>query len=417
MVRVRWIAAVWALAQVQLYDAMPYPAGVRQAAYVLVGVLVVGNLGLWLATRIVTERRATRTLAVAGCAFEVAVASAFVWLYAFDHTSALWVVLFLVPVAAASRFALAGALTTWVAVAGLYVAREMWAAGRYGIELSISSMTFRCGMLALVALVVGLLTRDLVAERERARGLEQWRSRLVAMLAHDIRSPLAAVDMALAGLDRDDDLDRAALVGVARRQTARVLTLARDLLDLAASDQGRLTLHREPTPLTQIVQRALFYTDPNGVIDVNVPDQLVVDVDPGRIEQVLVNLIANATNHGRPPIHITVHPTDDHETVTVEIRDHGNGVPAELEDSLFQAFANPDARSHRDSVGLGLWVAVQLVEAHDGDIAYEQQPDGGACFTLTLPADARTDSLARTSPRPPHDMDLPPAAPGTHARM
>lgn len=393
MVRVRWVAAVWALVQIQLYEALPYPPGVRTAAYGLVGLLVAGNLGLWLAARRVgaSDVRAGRRLAAAGLCFEVAVASAFVWLWAFDSASALWVVLFLVPVAAAARFALPGAISAWIAVAGLYVGREVWAASRYGFELSVASVTFRCGMLGLVALVVGWLTRDLVAQRERARQLEQWRGRLTSMLAHDIRSPLAAVDMALAGLDRiRDEEDRQALVDVARRQTVRVLHLAHDLLDLAASEQGRLTLHRTPTPLVDIIERALVYADPRGQVTVELDDGLVVDVDPDRIEQVVVNLIANATNHGRPPVDISAGRQPE-GTVLLRVRDHGDGVAPELRPSLFQPFARADNSANRHSVGLGLWVAAQLISAHGGQLDYQPGRDGGAEFTATLPTPPATN--------------------------
>ena len=388
MVAVRWVAAVWALAQVQLYDAMPYPPRVLGAAHALIGVLVVGNLGLWgVARRDLSTRNAACWVAACGLTFEVAIGSAFVWLYAFDAGSALWAVLFLVPVAGAARFQLAGALGAWTAVAALYVGRELWASARYASEFSIPSVSFRCGMLFLVALVVGLLTRDLVRERERARGLEDWRARMVTMLAHDLRSPLAAIDMALQGLTQSSDSDRATFVTVARRQVARVTGLTRDLLDAAADEQGVLRLERQTTDFGQIIERVLTYTDPTGTVDVDVPHGLTVHADPRRVEQVLANLVSNALRHGRPPVGITA--SERGSTVTVQVSDHGDGLPAGRRSNLSARFV--DRSDDDSSVGLGLWVASHLVAAHDSELTYRDTPDGGATFLFELPRGSGAD--------------------------
>lgn len=382
MVAVRSGAAAWALLQVHLYDAMVYPPGVLGAAHVLVGLLAVGNLALWLAAkRDLTARRAA-IVAASGLAFEVLVGSAFVWLYAFDAGSALWVVLFLVPVAGAARFQLSGALVSWAAVAGLYVARELWASTRFAVEFSIPSVSFRCGMLLLVAVAVGLLTRDLVRERERARRLERWRARMVAMLAHDLRSPLAAADMSLHVLDERVDNDQVTFVAVARRQVARVTALAHDLLDAAADEQGLLRLHRQPTELAAVARQALSYTDPSGGVEVDIPDGLTVDADPQRLEQVLANLTSNALRHGGPPVALRALVRGT--TASVEVSDHGEGLSDERKANLARLFA---ARSDSDSsVGLGLWVASQLLAAHGSGLRYEDLSAGGAVFRFKLPA-------------------------------
>src|SRR2546423_1918167 len=125
MLFVRWVAAPWVFLQLFAYRE-PWPSGLFGLGVAIAVVLALGNLGLWLWGRTVREPALARVLAVAGLAFDVLVASAFVWLFAFDQESALWAILFILPLEGAIRFQLKGALWTWTAVALLYVARELW---------------------------------------------------------------------------------------------------------------------------------------------------------------------------------------------------------------------------------------------------------------------------------------------------
>jgi signal transduction histidine kinase len=382
MVLVRWVAVFWGAAQVALYDAVPYPAGVQEVAYGLIGLLAAANVAIWFLLRGASDLPGARRVASAGLALEIVTASALVWLYAFDQISAMWAILFLIPAAGAVRFHLVGALGAWAVAAGSYVAREFWAASRYGAELSTVSITFRMGLLLLVALIVGLLARDLVRERARIRALEQWRGRLVAMLAHDIRSPLSAIDVSLASMRPGlPEQTRVELVEVARRQVARLLALTEDLLTLASAERDHLTVSPQRVPLREIVDRALSYTDAGGRVEVDVDDGLMVDADPARLEQVIVNLVTNALRHGRPPVRLSAAEAD--EGVCVEVSDHGDGVPEGVISTLFEPFSRTDTDG---SVGLGLWVVHELVSAHGGGVTYDGEEGRGARFRVDLPA-------------------------------
>ena len=112
---------------------------------------------------------------------------------------------------------------------------------------------------------------------------------------------------------------------------------------------------------------------------VAIPDGLMVEADPDRLDQILYNLIGNAMRHGRPPVEVTA--TDDGRTVTIAVTDRGKGVPAARQDGLFDAFTT----SGSGGIGLGLWLVQELARAHGGEASYRTTGHGGACFEVVLP--------------------------------
>jgi signal transduction histidine kinase len=397
MVVARWIAVPWVFLQVLIYSTLPYPPGIRAAALALAAALPVGNIVIWLRLRRVATIEQARILAVAGLAFDVLVASGFVWLYAFDQESALWAILFILPLEGALVFSLGGALASWGAATVLYVAREAWAHHRYGYPLLIDSITFRMGIGLLTALVAGLMARDLLRQRARVgtalegtaleelRRVDTLRSTLVSTLAHDVRNPLAAVRMAVQTLrDRAEQLkaeDREQLLGIADRQSERLERLAKDLLDLAQIERGSIPLSLEQVPLRLAVERALSFVQDGGRVEVRVDPQLAVRADPGRLEQVIVNLASNATSYGEAPF--AVKAAQQERWVTLDFCDEGPGVPADRRDVLFEPFRLGGAQG---SVGFGLAIVKGLIEAHGGRISYLPNEPKGSRFRVELPS-------------------------------
>ncbi|HUQ40584.1 MAG TPA: EAL domain-containing protein [Acidimicrobiales bacterium] len=164
----RWVAVVFAAVQVLTYKTLPYPDGFQRTGLVLIAMLAVANLVLAVASRATTTVRAGLLVAGVGLAVDVAVASGFVWLYTFDTSTAIWAVLYILPLEGAIRFGLGGALNTWLATTALYVAREVWGSGHYGYRLATESITFRMGVLLLISLVAGMMARDLMRQRTLA---------------------------------------------------------------------------------------------------------------------------------------------------------------------------------------------------------------------------------------------------------
>jgi signal transduction histidine kinase len=240
-----------------------------------------------------------------------------------------------------------------------------------------------------IALGVGWIIATQVTHlrqaREQVRQVERWRAALTATVAHDVRSPLTAVRMALSILAKADDRlppdRRQAVIVAAQQQTARIQRLAEGLLDVDRVDiRGELRLDRQDVTLRGAADEAVGYLDDTADVAVDIGPDLVVCADPHRLEQILINLTTNALNHGRPPVVIRAERANG--AVCIEVRDHGDGVPESQQPHLFNQFSNVDATT--GSVGLGLWIVRELARAHGGDVRYEPA-DPGARFVVTLP--------------------------------
>jgi signal transduction histidine kinase len=392
MLIVRSVGIPWALLQVLSYQDRQYPPGVKSMVLALVVLLAVGNGLVWVAHRRTSTLRGARVLAACSLGLDAFVISGIVWLYAFDPGSALWAVLFISPLEGALRFQLGGAMTAWIGTTMIYVGREVWGSDRYDYPLQWNSITFRMGIGFVIALVAGLMARDLMRERERlARALEEvealdeLRAGLVSTLAHDVRNPLTAIRGALKTLlTRGERLDKettTAFLTAADSQAERLTRLSGDLLDLARLEGGRLTLKLEDLPLRDAVDTALGYVEEDLDVRNDVDPDVRVNADPERLQQVFVNLATNARMHGAPPF--VVSAVVNGSSVDVVFEDRGPGVPPDEADVLFDAFRSGEKTG---SVGLGLAIVKALVEAQDGSVHYEPARPYGSRFVITLPA-------------------------------
>lgn len=163
----RSVAVPWTFLQVLVYHTQPYPPGVKTQGLLLAAALLVGDVAILVARSRLRTAEAARRLSLAALAFDLLVASGFVWLYTFDQSSALWAILFILPLEGATRFDVPGALGTWAAMTALYVGREVWGSGRYHYPLAFDSISFRMGLALIIGLVGGLAFRDLHRERRR----------------------------------------------------------------------------------------------------------------------------------------------------------------------------------------------------------------------------------------------------------
>ncbi|HZB04038.1 MAG TPA: ATP-binding protein [Actinomycetota bacterium] len=392
MAFVRWAGVVFAVLQILSYE-QPYPAGVEGRALFLAGVLAAANLVISLFVLRDLSLRGARILSLSAMAVDFLVISGFVWLYAFDQLSALWAVMFVLPLEGAIRFGLAGALGVWVAMTISYGARELWGSSEYGYPFLWNSVSFRMGIGLLIALVAGMMARRLLHQRaDLARALidlrrvDAVRSRLVATLAHDVRNPLTTIRGTFSTLSRHEDVitpeARSELIASADRQAERLQRLSSELLDLARLELGRLDLQLQETALREVVDRGLSYADPERRFDVRVAPGLSVQADPARLEQIVVNLAMNALRYGKPPFVVEARDGADSE-IDLLFVDHGPGIPRDQRPALFEPFR---AEHDPSSIGLGLAIVRVLAEAHGGGVAYEPNEPNGARFRVWLPA-------------------------------
>lgn len=385
IVLARWFGAVFAVFQVLAYRTLPYPDGVREFALGLIVVFAASNVAAEVVRRRELTATQLRRLALAVLVTDVVMASAITWVYAFDGVSAIFTILFLLPIEGAVLFGLPGAMWTWGAVALLYAGRE-WFGTRYGNPFEFESVTFRVGLIGIVGGIVGVLVRDLVRQRrETLRALHEAeqatesRTRLISMLAHDVRAPIAgartAVDTLTTLGDRASPDQRARLLAAGKRQADRALYLAADLLDLARVEAGILSVDLQRVALAPLLHRVQEVIGERAAVSATV-GELAVVADPARLEQVLYNLLDNAAKYGEPPIEVVARSVSGGVLLTV--RDHGDGVPEDVD--LFSPFA----AAGDGAVGLGVWIVGHLVPAMGGTVEY-RDADPGARFDIRLP--------------------------------
>jgi signal transduction histidine kinase len=177
---------------------------------------------------------------------------------------------------------------------------------------------------------------------------------------------------------------RADLAGRIRRQAERLRTLVDDLLTTSALDAGRFPVHPEPLRLAPLLADALAGLPESETATLCLDEDLWVVADPDRVEQIVANLLSNALRYGAPPVEVAARPEGD--WVWLEVKDHGEGVPASFEPLLFERFTRGPGSAERSSqgTGLGLAIVAKLAELHGGQVAYRRDGDA-TVFAVSLP--------------------------------
>jgi signal transduction histidine kinase len=239
--------------------------------------------------------------------------------------------------------------------------------------------------------------------RERAERLEQLAAQLresdrrkdefLAVLAHELRNPLAPVRSALEVLERVPEGPKAQRAReIARRQVAQMVRLIDDLLDVSRISRGKIVLRREPVRLAEVVDGAIEASRPliasrGHHLAVEPADPaLVLDIDAARVSQVLTNLLNNAATYTPPGGEIRLAVTATEHEVRIAVRDNGMGIPAEKLQHVFEMFAQAQPSPAGGGLGIGLSLASRLAELHGGRIEARSDGEGrGSEFVLVLP--------------------------------
>jgi two-component system sensor histidine kinase KdpD len=237
------------------------------------------------------------------------------------------------------------------------------------------------------------LRRDAL-EAEVLRRSDELKSSLLNAVSHDLRTPLASI-VASAGSLRQDDVswtpeDRREFIATIEQEANRLNAIIENLLDLSRMESGILTPRKEWYDLAALVDDILGRLRPlteGHPMAVDIPDDLLpVELDYVEIDQVLSNLIENATKYVPPGKEIRIAARRSGHELQIEVADRGPGIPQDALRRLFEPFyREEEARRTRKGSGLGLAVAKGLVEAHGGRIWAENRPGGGARFVFTLP--------------------------------
>jgi two-component system sensor histidine kinase KdpD len=242
---------------------------------------------------------------------------------------------------------------------------------------------------------IALRQQRLSAEAATARPLaeaDRMRTALLAAVSHDLRTPLAAAKAAVDSLRSADiefdDHDRAELLATADASLDRLTRLVTNLLDMSRLQAGALGIAPVAVGAEEVVPRALDDLGPAGRdVAVHIPDDLpYLRADPGLLERVLVNLVANALRYspgGRAPV-VTASAHGD--AVEIRVIDHGPGIPEDRWTDVFLPFQRLGDRDNHTGVGLGLALSRGLTEAMGGTLTPEETPGGGLTMIIALPA-------------------------------
>jgi two-component system CheB/CheR fusion protein len=235
----------------------------------------------------------------------------------------------------------------------------------------------------------------LQARLDVAARAENERHVVLGTLAHELRQPLGPLRHAahairlLAG----DRPQVNASLEIIERQVRYIVSVVEDLLESTRVGVGKTELHCEKVQLAEVVGKAvetcsLTVNERMQRVEVLLADELVIEVDPVRLQQVLVNLIQNASKFSPPHSSIWVKATVDSGEVVLRVEDEGQGVPAELLPKIFDLFtqARPDGCATERGLGLGLGLVKSLVELHGGTVQAKSEGAGkGTEMVVRLP--------------------------------
>ena len=227
--------------------------------------------------------------------------------------------------------------------------------------------------------------------QEADRRKDEW----LAMLAHELRNPLAPMVNAVRLLQRGPlEAAQAMAVRLIDRQLAHVSHLVGDLLDASRLTRGHITLRRRPTEIADAIDSAIESVRPliearqQRVTVVTEGQPRPIDADPTRLAQVFTNLLHNASKYSGAGDAISIRVVEGEDSVRVELRDPGEGIAPELLPRVFDLFTQAEMSLERAPGGLGIGLALvkSLVELHGGSVEAASEGSGrGACFAVTLP--------------------------------
>ncbi len=260
-------------------------------------------------------------------------------------------------------------------------------------------------LLLVVAVLCGLLLeqlrrehRETEREREqvaRLRALDELQNSFVSAVSHELRTPLTciktSVELLHATSHGPSEAQQVELIHTIEQHVGRLEALVTDLLEITRLEAGRVTLSKQPTDLRVLVKRAVEALHPlmerkQQTVYLHLPESLnPIEVDRRRIEQALTNILSNATKFTPKKGQIDVTLNEAPQSVQVCVADNGPGIPQEDQARVFEKFYVVKDGRGLSGVGLGLYIARQMIELHGGQIWVQSQPGQGSTFGFSVP--------------------------------
>jgi PAS domain S-box-containing protein len=260
------------------------------------------------------------------------------------------------------------------------------ASARFPVEVSVNTLETNGETKKLLVFL----------DKTEQHELERLKGEFMAMIIHDIRSPLNSVTSMLDMLEldhKDEKHQRALRIRRnANQSISQVVRLINDLIDLEKIKAGKFELDCVDVEMKDVINQALEIVKPS-LEDKQLTFDLATEVDdycfgdPERLVQVLVNLLSNASKYAPEGSGIGIALSEDSDFLTVTIRDEGPGIPLEKQDKIFEKFEHASSidASKKGGKGLGLAICKAIVSEHRGEIGVTSRPGGGSSFWFKIP--------------------------------
>ncbi|HAG91547.1 MAG TPA: hypothetical protein DCL41_06730 [Bdellovibrionales bacterium] len=241
------------------------------------------------------------------------------------------------------------------------------------------------------------LAQRVITHTDELKSLDQAKSDFLSIASHELRTPLTSIKGSLslmrAGMAGDMNEVASELLGIAEMESDRLIRLINDLLDLAKIEAGKLpltTVWVSASDLVQTTFKSLQGLSQSAGVDLvfeNHAENVQVEIDQDRIQQVLTNLMSNAIKFSpKGDCVIARVILSDQEGIRFEVKDHGKGIDPEDQKLIFQKFRQVTGPNNPlvKGTGLGLAIAKAIVEEHQGEIGLTSKPGEGSTFFFTI---------------------------------
>jgi two-component system, OmpR family, sensor histidine kinase ArlS len=240
---------------------------------------------------------------------------------------------------------------------------------------------------------IGELSQSIQTLANDLNYLRHERNEFLASISHELRTPLTYINgyADIARRKSLDEKDRAQYLNIIQEESQRVSSLLKELFDLAKLDKNTFSINKEQVNLStffqSIYERVLPAFKNKGIqLVLDCPQNLFIDIDPIRFEQVLINLLDNCLKYSNEISTTSVRAIEENGKVQITIKDQGVGIPEEDLPHIFDRLYRVDKSRSRATGGFGLGLAIvkQLIEAHGGEISVDSKVGYGTCFKIKM---------------------------------
>ena len=327
-----------------------------------------------------------------------------------DDSDVYVALIFELTVVLVSRFTdgyLFGLLSSVVGVVGI---NYIFTFPYYQLNFTISGYPLTFLVMLIVSVVVSTLTTQ-IKQQEKIRAeaeKEKMRGNLLRAVSHDIRTPLTSIVGGVSTLlDSGDQLNEATrtqLLENIRDESNWLVSVVENLLSVTRMTGEQTKIKKEMEAGEEVLSAAAMKIKkhyPDIDVSVHAPQELLmIPMDVILIEQVLINLMENAIQHGGTTTRVELQLQKDGERARFEVADDGQGIAREVFPKLFKGYLSHDeglTADGRRNMGIGLSVCMSIVQAHGGTMQAENRETGGALFSFTLPLEEHRDENPRES--------------------